>query len=478
MSRWLLFPLLVVASVAAAGPAVPAPASAKAGLAVERAKRPNILLIVSDDQGRGDYSAFGTPDVRTPAIDRLYREGRDFTNFYANSPVCSPTRAALLTGLYPDRTGVPGVIRQNRRDSWGYLRHDATMLPALLRKAGYATAMVGKWHLGYEAPNLPNDRGFKFFRGFLGDMMDDYVTHVREGANWMRSDKREIDPKGHATDLFTDWASNYLRSRDKRPLGDRRPFFLYLAYNAPHNPLQPPDDWLERVQRREPGIDRERARLVALIEHMDDGIGRVLQALDDTGEARNTLIVFTSDNGGLLNVGARNGPWRGGKGQLYEGGIRVPGVVRWPMAVPPSSRSERVTLSMDLFPTLLEAAGVPLPEEIDGQSFLSEMKSNTAPDPERELYWVRREGGQVQGGRAIEALRRGPWKLIHNNPNAPRELYNLERDPYEKENLGTREPEKLRELTLAIQAHMQRGGEVPWQSAPRPMGKRKRTPRD
>jgi arylsulfatase A-like enzyme len=234
-------------------------------------------------------SAFGTPDIRTPHIDRLFREGMACDNFFANSCVCSPTRAALLTGRYPDRVGVPGVIRDVPQDSWGYLAPQATLLPKLLKQAGYLTAIVGKWHLGYDSPNTPNDRGFDFFHGFLGDMMDDYQTHLRHGKNFMRLNTEIISPTGHATDLFTDWACEYLDGRAKADA----PFFLYLAYNAPHDPIQPPVDWLQKVQRREPRMSSKRAHLVALIEHLDSGIGRVLETLDRTGQAENTLVIFT-----------------------------------------------------------------------------------------------------------------------------------------------------------------------------------------
>ena len=190
--------------------------------AADPPSHPNVVVVLSDDQGRGDYSAFGTKDIRTLHIDRLYKEGMAFYNFYANCPVCSPTRAALLTGCYPDRVGVPGVIREERpANSWGWLSSDAVLLPKILKPAGYHTAIVGKWHLGISSPNTPTDRGFDVFRGFLGDMMDDYMTHHRNGLNLMRYGKKEIDPKGHATDLFTDWAVDYLKDRAKQ----KEPFF-------------------------------------------------------------------------------------------------------------------------------------------------------------------------------------------------------------------------------------------------------------
>ncbi|MCB1211776.1 MAG: sulfatase-like hydrolase/transferase, partial [Verrucomicrobiales bacterium] len=171
---------------------------------------PNIIVILADDLGRADYSAFGTPDIRTPHIDRLFAEGMDLKNFRANCCVCSPTRASLLTGRYPDRVGVPGVIRDKEENSWGNLSDDAVLIPQMLKPAGYHSAIVGKWHLGLESPDTPMDRGFDHFHGFLGDMMDDYYNHRRHGNNYMFLNKKEIDPKGHATDLFTQWAVDYL----------------------------------------------------------------------------------------------------------------------------------------------------------------------------------------------------------------------------------------------------------------------------
>jgi arylsulfatase A-like enzyme len=201
----------------------------------------------------------------------------------------------------------------------------------------------------------------------LGDMMDDYYNHRRHGINYMRRNQSEIDPAGHATDLFTDWAIGYLnQQRDSSS-----PFFLYLAYNAPHTPIQPPPDWLAKVRQRNPGLPDKRARLVALIEHLDDGIGRVLQALKGNGQDQNTLVIFTSDNGGQLSAGAHCGPWRGGKQDLYEGGIRVPMCAAWPGRIAPGTSSGRVALTMDLFPSVCAAAGVPLTHPIEGVSMLS-----------------------------------------------------------------------------------------------------------
>lgn len=425
----------------------------------QAADRPNMIVILADDLGRADYSAFGTRDIRTPAIDRLFHEGVTFDNFYANSCVCSPTRAALLTGCYPDRVGVPGVIRDVPENSWGRLAQDAVLLPELLKEAGYKTGIVGKWHLGLKSPDTPNERGFEFFHGFLGDMMDDYGTHLRNGHNFMRRDSQAITPQGHATDLFTEWACEYVRQRTV----DKTPFFLYLAYNAPHDPIQPPAEWLQKVRQREPGISDKRAGLVALIEHMDAGIGRVLATLDDTDLARNTLVVFTSDNGGLLNAGAVNGLWRSGKTHMYEGGLRVPCAARWPARIAHGRRTEQVAVTMDLFPTACELAGIQIPENIDGVSLVPILNDSSKPLPSRDLYFVRREGGNQYGGKTIEAFRRGDWKLIQNSPFAPLELYNLKTDPQEASNVADREKGVFNELSAALRKQIQRAGTVPWQ---------------
>ena len=429
--------------------------------AEESLPRPNVLLILVDDLGYGDLACQGADDMRTPHIDRLAASGMTFTNFYANCPVCSPTRAALLTGRYQDLVGVPGVIRTHPGNNWGYLRHDAVLLPAAMAKAGYHTAMVGKWHLGLAAPNLPNDRGFAHFRGFLGDMMDDYYNHRRHGINYMRKNKTTIDPKGHATDLFSQWAVDYLKVAAARR--EKRPFFLYLAYNAPHTPIQPPEDWVKRVLDREPKIEKRRAKLVALIEHMDDGIGRVLAALKANGQAENTLVIFSSDNGGQLSVGANNGRLRDGKQSVYEGGLKVPTCAAWPGRIEAGSKSDLMALSMDLFPTVCEVAGAPVSKGIEGRSILPTLRGKPQNELRKLWFFSRREGGARYAGKTIEALRRGPWKLLQNSPFAPLELYNLESDPLEKTNLSRKNPRVFREMSAALRRQLQRYGEVPWQ---------------
>jgi arylsulfatase A-like enzyme len=425
----------------------------------EDSERPNVIVILADDLGYGDLSSYGAPDLRTPHIDRLIAGGMRFDEFYANCPVCSPTRAALLSGRYQDLVGVPGVIRTHADNNWGYLAREAVLLPQVLEQAGYHSAIVGKWHLGLEAPNRPTDRGFDHFHGFLGDMMDDYYNHRRHGINYIYEGEREIDPSGHATDLFSQWACDYLRSRTDAG----EPFFLYLAYNAPHTPIQPPHEWLQKVLQRQAGIDGKRAALVALIEHMDAGIGEVLATLEETGLSDNTLVAFTSDNGGQVNVGARNGALRDGKQSVYEGGIKVCAGVRWPGKIETGSRTDLRAMTMDLFPTICEAAGVEIPHAIDGSSFLPTLLGEEQP-PLRELwFWRRREGGTAYGGKTIEAVRRGDWKLLQNSPFGPQELYNLAEDPREEHNLVGKDVVVFNELAAALRAEIQRYGTVPWQ---------------
>lgn len=422
-----------------------------------RRQRPNVLLIMADDLGYGDLSCYGAPDLKSPHIDRLVASGRRFDRFYANCPVCSPTRAATLTGRYPDLVGVPGVVRTHRSNNWGYLSPSATLLGSVLQSAGYHTALVGKWHLGLRSPNLPNERGFDHFHGWLGDMMDDYWTHRRHGINYMRLNGETIDPEGHATELFTEWTQDYLRSRADA----ERPFFLFLTYNAPHAPIQPPKEWLQKVKSREKDIGDRRARLVALIEHMDDGIGRVLRTLEETGLRDDTLVIFTSDNGGKPGAGANNGPLHGGKGSMWEGGIRVPTCAVWPGHIEPDSQSDFVGMTMDLFPTICAAAGADFTHDIEGINVLPEFRTGSQPEPDRHLFWVRREGHRYNG-EAFYAARQGPWKLLQNAPDELFKLFNLKKDPREQNPLGE-DHEKYGELMSALKKHRRKAEAVRWQ---------------
>lgn len=426
----------------------------------EVASQPNIVLILTDDQGYHDVSYYGTEDIQTPNIDRIVSSGMRLDNFYANSPVCSPTRAALMSGQYQDYVGVPGLIRTNRDNNWGYLDPEATLLPEVLQEHGYHTALVGKWNLGLESPNKPNERGFDFFHGWLDDMVEDFWEHRREGMNYMRRNEQQIDPEGHVTDLLTEWAVDYIEERS----GHDQPFFLFLSHLAPHFPVQPPEAWLKKVEEREPEISETRAELVAFIEHLDDGIGQVIEALEQNDFHENTIIVFTSDNGGRLADEANNGPLRDGKQSMYEGGLKVPSGVSWPAEIEAGSVSDEIILSMDVFPTLLDAAGITYDGPLNGKSFLptllGEQQELHQDDP---LFFTRREGGMRYGGLTIQAVRKGLWKLVHNSPFEPRELYHLDDDPREENDVIDEHPDKAEELNGSLMKHLQKGGAVPWQ---------------
>lgn len=423
----------------------------------EKTERPNIICILVDDLGYGDLACQGASDMQTPNIDNFKKGGLTLTNFYANCTVCSPSRAALLTGRYPDLVGVPGVIRQNTENNWGHLAEEAILLPEMLKKQGYKSAIIGKWHLGLESPNTPTERGFDFFKGFLGDMMDDYWDHRRGGINWMRENQREIDPEGHATDLFTDWAIDYLKSQKKD-----QPFYLYLAYNAPHFPIQPPLVWLDKVKAREPQLSEKRAKNVAFIEHLDDAIGKVLRTLKQSGLDENTLIVFTSDNGGALRYEQSNGDLRGGKQDMYEGGIKVPAFVQWEGHTKAGSSDNQLVLHMDLFNTFCEVAGVQIKHEVDGQSVLPAILGENQGRHDRFVFWMRREGGSY-GGQAYYAARYGDYKILQNTPFEPIQYFNINKDPYETTLMSQDYEITYDLLRKNLQSHIQKSGAIKWQ---------------
>jgi arylsulfatase A-like enzyme len=227
--------------------------------------------------------------------------------------------------------------------------------------------------------------------------------------------------------------------------------------------VQPPPEWLNKVKQREPALDEKRAKLVALIEHLDDNIGKVLTRLDELKLRNNTLVIFTSDNGGLLPSGANNGPWRSGKTHMYEGGLRVPCAARWPGHIQTGSQTERQGMSMDIFATACDVAGVDTPTNSDGISFLPTLLGQPQPEPARNHYFIRREGGPQYGGKTIDALIYGDWKLLQDSPFTPQELYNLKDDPYETTDLATKNKKVFLELSAMLRRQGQRGGAVGWQ---------------
>jgi arylsulfatase A-like enzyme len=362
-----------------------------------------------------------------------------------------------MTGRYPDMVGVPGVIRHYPEGNFGYLSEEAILLPEILKKAGYETALIGKWHLGVESPNLPNDRGFDIFKGHLAGMMNDYYTHLYHGEIFLRENKRLINPEGHATELFTNWAIDLLDQRSEKDI----PFFLYLAYTAPHDPIQPPDEWFDLVINRETGIDSARAGIVALIEHLDYNIGKVLTTVKNSGLEENTIIVFASDNGGSLRFNANNGHLRGGKQDLYEGGIKVPACMKWKGKINPGSSTGEMILMMDFHPTLAQLAQAGFNQKIDGLNIWPVISGEQTSLAIRPVIWMRREGWDY-GGQIYYAARFQQFKLVQNSPFEDYQLFDLNNDPSENEPLPETH-DMFDRLKTILREHIQQAGAIPWQ---------------
>lgn len=420
--------------------------------------RPNILFILADDLGFGDLSCQGTSDIKTPNIDQIFNNGIKLNNFYDNCPVSSPSRAALLSGCYPDMVGVPGLIRDKINDNWGYLKPDIKLLPAELKRSHYHTAIIGKWNLGLSSPNLPNERGFDEFYGFLDDMMDSYYTHLRNGKNFMRINNQVVNPIGHATDIFTNWAIDYLKKQQNR----KDPFFLYLAYNAPHVPIEPPQEWLDKVKASEPNLSEKRAKIVALIEHLDYNIGLVIDQLKKEGLLDNTVIIFTSDNGGQLDVGANNGPLRGGKQDMYEGGIKVPAAIMWKDHFKSREIKDNLVVLMDLFPTICDIAGIKIKHHVDGMSVLPLLEGKPQVTDNRTIYFMRREGNMHYGGMIYYAARYKQYKILQNTPWEKMQFFNIKEDPYEQHPLKKECP-AYQDLFMKLTEHIRLSGSIPWE---------------
>lgn len=426
---------------------------------------PNILVILTDDLGYGDLSCYGAQQWHTPNLDKLAEQGIRFDNFHSASTVCSPTRAALLSGKYPYRVGMPGVVRSDTADTWGSLLPQVQFLPQYLKKMGYQTALIGKWHLGLEEPNLPNTKGFDYFAGFLGDKADDYYTHLRNGLNYLRLNRITIQPKGHLTDIYSNWALEYI-NRIAQP---DKPFFMYLAYNAPHNPIQPPQEFVEKYRKKYPEQqDSVLVKYGAFIEHLDYAIGQVLDGVGKAGGGRPTLILLGSDNGGNSAVGARN-IWRKGKGIFYEGGLRVPFIIAGlPGQASGVVKNDLIT-TMDIAPTLLEAVKFPKREalDMDGNSFWGVWNGTQQSDwgKSRTLFWYWLEGGDKFGqGNTIEALREGYYMLLKPEPNAAYELYDLKNDSLQTNNIANADPTRFNNMKKNITDRIKTAQEIPFKA--------------
>jgi len=421
-------------------------------------KRPNILLVVSDDQGWGDLPTnWKDTDIQMPVMANVGRTGIRFTSFYVN-PLCAPTRSSLLTGLYSMENGMWRGPSRTATTYYRGIKKDIVLLPQILQKAGYATGLFGKWHLGYDDGNLPNDRGFDEFYGFLGGA---HTYQLRADDKAYFHNGRQYCEDSHATDYIAGKALDFIRAR----AAGKKPFFCYVAFNAVHGPLwrqeqQKPSakvQWLEKAEKR--GIDFPRRDYVATLEHMDDCVGRLLAALEQLKVEENTLVIYLSDNGAITlefptnsTYPGNNGPLYGGKGSVYEGGIRVPCVMRWKGRFPEAAVSDSTAIHADIFSTCLDAAGVGEMKTnggrpVRGVSLLPHIRSGARSRlPERTIFFeltgrvAARRGryklvGEVQSSRA-------EWnKTAAELRNKDLELYDLSADIGEKKNLRDSLPE-------------------------------------
>ena len=406
------------------------------------ASRPNVVLVMTDDMGWADLSSYGATDIKTPNIDSLGRDGIRLTDFYANGVLCTPTRAGLISGRYQQRYAMEAALGHAASPS-GERGLPATgySLPQLLKNNGYATALVGKWHLGYKPEYSPRTHGFEYFFGLKSGFHDFYRHNDSNGQPDLWENDAPIDAAGYTTDLITERALKFIEQNANRP------FFIDVAYNAPHWPYQPPD---------KPSVARgnaahlmpsdadtsTRADYVAMVERVDRGVGEILRSLDRLKLAPNTIVVFTNDNGGewLSN----NGPLFNRKWTVWEGGIRVPALIRWPGRIPRGTVSDQVGITMDLTASILAATGTMVPAEtrLDGVN-LFPIWEGKAPKTERILFWRTNVGGHSQ-----KAVRSGDLKLVLDGNHTF--VFDIRTDAGERRDLANRRQAVARKLRALL----------------------------
>jgi arylsulfatase A-like enzyme len=398
-----------------------------------QASRPNVVLIVTDDQGYGDLSLHGNPYLKTPHLDRIATEGVRFTQFQV-SPVCSPTRASLMTGRYNYRTGVVDTYLGR-----SLMHPDEVTLAELLSRQGYRTGLFGKWHLGDNYPMRPIDQGFQVALyhngGGIGQPSDPPDNHYFDPI--LQDNGKRVRVKGYCTDIFFGRALEFIEA------GRSQPFFAYIATNAPHTPLEVAEELA--APYRTLGLDDTTARIYGMVKNIDDNVGRLLERLARLGLDENTIVIFLSDNGPQQD--RFNAGLRGRKGSVYQGGIQVPFFLRWPRMVQPGGRVGAIAAHIDVFPTLLEACGVALPADrrIDGRSLLPWIRGRNPIWPERTLFAQWHRGDQPEPFRNA-AVRTSRYKLIDG-----RELYDLAADPGEQRDLAADNPKLVARLRAAYE---------------------------
>lgn len=389
--------------------------------------RPNIVLILADDLGYGSLGAYGEKEIPTPNIDSIAKNGAKMTNGYVSCPICAPTRAGLMTGRYQQRFGFehnPGPARQ-ANDNFG-LPIDQTTIAEVLKKNGYRTGMFGKWHLGYKPELQPTARGFDEFFGFLSGARSYFPGRRTDPI--LRGTKQVPDPE-YLTEALAQEAVAFMGQKSDQP------FFVYLPFNAVHAPMEAPAKYTEPF----PELTGTRKTYAGMQAGLDAAVGKVLDAIKTKGIEKNTVVFFLSDNGGpTQQTTSSNKPLRGVKGQMYEGGIRVPFMVQWQGKVKPGTVVQDPCFSLDIFPTVLEIAGISKEEQKekqDGRSLMPALQGSQSAKSPRAIFW--RMGAQF-------AVRSGDWKMVSSRGRV--ELFNLKSDMAETSDLSASEPEKLKEL--------------------------------
>ncbi|MBN11885.1 MAG: hypothetical protein CMI17_02615 [Opitutaceae bacterium] len=416
------------------------------------ADRPNILLIFTDDQGINDVGCYGS-EIPTPNIDRLANEGMKFEQWYSASSICTPSRFGLLTGQNPSRSKdqlLSALMFMADEHKETGIQQGETTIAETLRESGYYTALIGKWHLGHGGKDLlPTRHGFNSFIGHTGGCIDFFTMTYGNIPDWYHQEVH-VSENGYATELITDEAISYLEDRES----EDEPFFLYLAYNAPHygkgwspsnqtpiNIMQPQAEDLRRVSGIE---DKVRREFAAMTVSLDDGVGKVIEALDANGLSEDTLVIFLTDHGGDPVYGGSNLPYRGDKATLFEGGLRVPCIMRWPGKIVAGSASDVVCSSLDLFPTFCSLAGIASNDlRLDGRNLSSVVIEGTGWS-DRMLFWELGVHAELERN-PWSAVRSGDWKYLQT-PDDREFLFNVAKDPYEKRNLMLIEPERFKDL--------------------------------
>ncbi|MBS1978234.1 MAG: sulfatase-like hydrolase/transferase [Bacteroidetes bacterium] len=400
-------------------------------MSCQKDRRPNIIYIMVDDMGYGDLSCFGRKDYQTPVLDAFAKEGVRLTNAYAACAICTPTRVGFMTGRFPARNpiGLREPLLMDSTDIHIGLDPKTPTISSLLKEAGYSTALIGKWHLGFEPPYLPLNHGFDYFFGITAGGAD-YVSHHYDGNPTLFENDQPVEEQGYLTDLITNHAIQFLKGE-----GRTHPFFLSLQYTAPHWPWQKPGDMAlpDSVGMKVGGSAEVYA---AMVTSLDQNIGRVLSFLKEEDLEDNTIVVFTSDNGGekFSNMGI----YRGGKFQLWEGGIRVPAMVRWPGKITRGTESNQVAVTMDWTATLLKAGGVKLDNlNLDGVDLMPQLMDG-ASDIARKLYW------RVANRTPYAAFTSGSWKYLKEKDTEY--LFNLSEDPTESHDLKDEHPERFQKM--------------------------------